>query len=207
MKLKWIFLTVPIGIFLTVAVFVGPIMSDVETPEYKILKTEGNIQLRRYNPMIIALVNVNGTRRDAIGKGFRLLSDYIFGDNVGQRTISDPAGTRESIKIAMTAPVQQQSVDSGWQISFVMPSEYTTGTLPSPTNKLITIRTEDSRDFFTITFSGLNSDQNIEKNQNILSKYLEVNNISTSSKPIYAIYNPPLTLPFLRRNEILIARD
>ena len=207
MKLKWIFLTVLIGIFLTAAVFVGPIMSDVETPEYKILKTEGNIQLRRYNPMIIALVNVKGTRRDAIGKGFRLLADYIFGDNVGQRTISDPAGTRESIKIAMTAPVQQQSVDSGWQISFVMPSEYTTGTLPSPTNKLITIRTEDSRDFFTITFSGLNSDQNIEKNQNILSKYLEVNNISTSSKPIYAFYNPPWTLPFFRRNEILIARD
>lgn len=207
MKLKWIFLTVPIGIFLTAAVFVGPIMSDVETPEYKILKTEGNIQLRRYNPMIIALVNVNGTRRDAIGKGFRLLADYIFGDNVGQRTISDPAGTRESIKIAMTAPVQQQSVDSGWQISFVMPSEYTTGTLPSPTNKLITIRTEDSRDFFTITFSGINSDQNIEKNQNILSKYLKVNNISTSSKPIYAFYDPPWTLAFLRRNEILIARD
>ena len=207
MKLKWIFLTVPIGIFLTAAVFVGPIMSDVETPKYKILKTEGNIQLRRYNPMIIALVNVNGTRRDAIGKGFRLLADYIFGDNVGQRTISDPAGTRQSIKIAMTAPVQQQSVDSGWQISFVMPSEYTTGTLPSPTNKLITIRTEDSRDFFTITFSGINSDQNIEKNQNILINYLEVNNISTSSKPIYAFYNPPWTLPFLRRNEILIARD
>ena len=155
--------------------------------------------------MIIALVNVNGTRRDAIGKGFRLLADYIFGDNVGQRTISDPAGTRESIKIAMTAPVQQQSVDSGWQISFVMPSEYTTGTLPSPTNKLNTIRTEDSRDFFTITFSGINSDQNIEKNQNILSKYLKVNNISTSSKPIYAFYDPPWTLAFLRRNEILIA--
>ena len=207
MKLKWIFLTVPIGIFLTAAVFVGPIMSDVETPEYKILKTEGNIQLRRYNPMIIALVNVNGTRRDAIGKGFRLLADYIFGDNIGQRTISDPAGTRESIKIAMTAPVQQQSVDSGWQISFVMPSKYTTGTLPSPTNKLITIRTEDSRDFFAITFSGMNSDRNIEENRNIIMKYLEVNNISTSSKPIYAFYNPTWSLPFLSRNEILIERD
>ena len=207
MKLKWIFLTVLIGIFLTAAVFVGPIMSDVETPEYKILKTEGNIQLRRYDPMIIALVNVNGTRRDAIGKGFRLLADYIFGDNVAQRTIIDPAGTRESIKIAMTAPVQQQSVDSGWQISFVMPSEYTIETLPSPTNKLITIRTEDSRDFFTITFSGMNSDQNLKENQNILMRYLEINNISTSKNPIYAFYNPPWTLPFLRRNEILIARD
>ena len=207
MKLKWIFLTVPIGIFLTAAVFVGPIMSDVETPEYKILKTEGNIELRRYDPMIIALVNVNGTRRDAIGKGFRLLADYIFGDNVAQRTIIDPAGTRESIKIAMTAPVQQQSVDGGWQISFVMPSEYTIETLPSPTNKLITIRTEDSSDFFTITFSGVNSDENIEKNQKILINYLKINNISISSKPIYAFYNPPWTLPFLRRNEILIARD
>ena len=207
MKLKWIFFTVPIGIFLTVAVFVGPIMSDVETPGYKILKTEGNIQLRRYDPMIIALVNVNGTRRDAIGKGFRLLADFIFGDNVAQRTIGDPTETRESIKIAMTAPVQQQLVDSGWQISFVMPSKYTTGTLPSPTNKLITIRTEDSRDFFTITFSGMNSDQNLEENQNILMKYLEINNILTNTKPVYAFYNPPWTLPFLRRNEILIAKD
>jgi len=116
-----------IGIVLISVVAVGPIMSDVETPNYEVVTAENNIEVRQYKPMIIAEVQMNGRREDAIGDGFRLLADYIFGNNIAQKDIAmtAPVQQQESTKIAMTAPVQQQSTGEDWQISFVMPSEYT----------------------------------------------------------------------------------
>ena len=76
---------------------VGPIMSNVETPKYEGTVLKDNIELRTYAPMIIASVEIKGNRKDAIGEGFRVLADYIFGNNVLDQSIS------------MTAPVQQQS--------------------------------------------------------------------------------------------------
>ena len=124
MKKKWILIAALIGLVLIGAIAAGPIMSDVETPKYQVLETQGNIEIRRYDPMIIAEVQMRGTRKTAVGNGFRLLADYIFGNNVAKRTgpMTAQAQPRESLKIAMTAPVQQQRANDIWQISFVMPS-------------------------------------------------------------------------------------
>jgi len=47
-------------------IFVGiiavPIMSDVEKLDYKVLQSEHNIEIRLYQPMIIAEVDVEGKR-------------------------------------------------------------------------------------------------------------------------------------------------
>ena len=110
MKNRWLVVTAIIGIALIGLVAVGHIMSDVETLNYDIAATENNIEVRRYKPMIVAEVQINGRREDTISNGFRLLADYIFGNNIARRDI------------AMTAPVQQQSIGDDWQISFVMPA-------------------------------------------------------------------------------------
>lgn len=34
-----------------------------------------------YSPIIIAEVQVEGNRKESINKGFKLLADYIFGNN------------------------------------------------------------------------------------------------------------------------------
>ena len=108
MKKKWILIAALIGLVLIGAIAAGPIMSDVETPKYQVLETQGNIEIRRYDPMIIAEVQMRGTRKTAVGNGFRLLADYIFGNNVAKRTgpMTAQAQPRKSLKIAMTAPVQ-----------------------------------------------------------------------------------------------------
>ena len=195
-----------IGIFLVGCVVIGPIMSDVEQPEYQVVATDGNIEIRQYDPMVIANVEMQGEREDSIGDGFRVLADYIFGNNTKEK------------EIAMTAPVQQKatapSVDEmsasaetskkSWSIRFVMPSKYNLKTLPKPKDKRIKLQAIPAKLYIVIRFSGRNSNDNIDQYEEQLSTYVEKNQVSTTGSPIYAFYNPPWTLPPMRRNEILI---
>ena len=206
MKKKWTITAAILGIILVVAVTVGPIMSDVETPNYDVVKSEGNIEIRRYAPMIIAEVKIDGTRKDAIGDGFRLLADYIFGNNLVKEDIAmtAPVQQQKNTKIAMTAPVQQQFETDSWQISFVMPSEYRMDTLPKPVNDLVTLKEVPAKQFVVITFSGTSSDKNVKEHEKKLMKYIRSNHLSVTGSPKYAFYNPPWTLPPMRRNEVMV---
>ena len=195
-----------IALILIVGVLAGPVMSNVEKPDYKVIQTERNIEIRQYEPMIIAEVEVDGKREDAIREGFRLIADYIFGNNTVQRDIAmtAPVQQQESQKIAMTAPVQQQSTGRSWQISFVMPSKYSMETLPEPKNDRVRLKEILTKKFVVIEFSGTNSNENVTEHENQLMNYIEANQIKIIDSPKYAFYNAPWTLPFMRRNEVMI---
>ena len=62
MKKTWIMITSIIALILIVGVLAGPVLSDVEKPDYKVIQSEQNIEIRRYEPMIIAEVEVDGKR-------------------------------------------------------------------------------------------------------------------------------------------------
>ena len=195
-----------IGIALIGAVAAGPIMSDVETPNYEIVESQANIEIRQYKPMIIAEVQMDGERKDAIGDGFRLLAGYIFGNNAIEQDIAmtAPVQQQKSTKIAMTAPVQQQSTGDAWQVSFVMPAEYSMQTLPKPANDRVTLTEIPAKQFVAIRFSGMNTEDNLKEHEQKLMEYVKTNNLSVTGSPKYAFYNPPWTLPFMRRNEVMI---
>ena len=182
-------------------------MSNVEQPNYDVLSSStDDIEIRQYAPMVIAEVEVRGAREEAISDGFRLLADYIFGNNTTQQDIAMTAPVQQQAnkKIAMTAPVQQQSSGDRWKVSFVMPAEYSLATLPEPNNEQVKLKQIPAKDFIAIQFSGTNSKQNITKHERQLLQYIERNNIQTLGSPKYAFYNPPWTLPFMRRNEVMI---
>ena len=206
MKKKWTMITSIIALILIVGVLAGPVMSDVEKPDYKVFQSEQNIEIRQYEPMIIAEVEVDGKREDAIRDGFRLLADYIFGNNTVQQVISmtAPVQQKENQKIAMTAPVQQQSMGKSWRMSFVMPSKYSMDSLPVPNNNRVRLKEILTKKFVVIEFSGTNSNENVTKHENQLMNYIEANQINIIGSPKYAFYNAPWTLPFLRRNEVMI---
>ncbi len=206
MKKKWTMITSIIALILIVGVLAGPVMSDVEKPDYKVIQSEQNIEIRHYEPMIIAEVEVDGKREDAIGDGFRLLADYIFGNNTVQQVISmtAPVQQKENQKIAMTAPVQQQSTGKSWRMSFVMPSKYSMDSLPVPNNNRVRLKEILTKKFVVIEFSGTNSNENVIEHENQLMNYIEANQIKINGSPNYAFYNPPWSLPFLRRNEVMI---
>ena len=186
------------------AAMIGPIMSNVEVPAYKILKKEQNIEIRQYPPLIIAEVKTAGSRQASIGDGFRILADFIFGNNEGEKQLSmnGPITQQEGIKIAMTAPVQQEKTDTEWAISFIMPSKFSIDTIPNPINDRIKIIQIPSKRYAVITFSGRSTEANLTKHTNELEIYMNGSSYSKVGNAKYAFYNPPWTLPFLRRNEV-----
>ena len=204
MKKKWTMITSIIALILIVGVLTGPVMSNVEKPDYKVIQSEQNIEIRQYEPMIIAEVEVDGKREDAIRDGFRLIADYIFGNNTVEQNISMTAPVQQKEKIAMTSPVQQQLAGKSWQISFVMPSEYSMESLPVPNNNRVRLKEILAKKFVVIEFSGSNSNENVIGHENQLMKYIKANQINIIGSPKYAFYNAPLTLPLLRRNEVMI---
>jgi len=204
MKKTWTMITSIIALFLIVGVLAGPVISNVEKPDYKIIQSEQNIEIRQYEPMIIAEVEVDGKREDAIRDGFRLIADYIFGNNTVEQNISMTAPVQQKEKIAMTSPVQQQLAGKSWQISFVMPSEYSMESLPVPNNNRVRLKEILAKKFVVIEFSGSNSNENVIGHEIQLMKYIKANQINIIGSPKYAFYNAPLTLPLLRRNEVMI---
>lgn len=187
------------------ALATGPIMSNVETPSYKVIQSKGKIEIREFDPMVIAEVQVVGRRKDAISSGFKLLADYIFGNNISQENIDTTATIQRpaSEKIAMTAPVQQQLANNSWLVSFVMPSEYNLEDLPKPKNVEVKLKNVPVKRFVTIQFSGTSSDENLAKHKKLLVEFIKTNGISVTGASKYAFYNPPWTLPLMRRNEVM----
>ena len=60
------------------------------------------------------------------------------------------------------------------------------------------------RRFAAIRFSGLPNNGKLRKQVARLEMLISKKELNTISVPAYAFYNPPWTLPFLRRNEVLI---
>lgn len=205
MKKKWI-VTLSVCSVLIGCSLLGSLMSNVEQPTYQVESSLDSFEIRRYAPMILAEVTLDGSREESISAGFRLLADYIFGNNVVEQRIAmtAPVEQKRSKKIAMTAPVQQQEANGTWTVSFVMPAQYSMKTLPKPIDKRVLLREVSAKRYVAITFSGTSSEANIKEHEKRLQAYVDANQLSSVGSPKYAFYNPPWTLPFLRRNEILI---
>jgi len=184
----------------------GLVANDVETPSYKVVASEGQIEIRQYGAMIVAEANVEGERGNAIGNGFRVIADYIFGNNLASKNVAmtAPVTQQSNETIAMTAPVTQQSDGASWKVRFVMPSEYTLVTLPQPKNPEVQLIEVPSSRFVAIQFSGFGNQKSLDEHTEQLLGYLEREGLRPLGQPTYAFYNAPWTLPFMRRNEVMI---
>jgi hypothetical protein len=184
----------------------GPIMSRVEQPEYKVTSSKGSIEVRKYGAMIAAEVEVKGERKAAINEGFRLIAAYIFGANEPNAKIAMTAPVQQQGKqsIAMTAPVTQQARDGIWTVRFIMPKSWTLETLPAPTDERIKLLPVPAKRMVVIRFSGTADDGLVATKTAELRKYAADHKLSVTDEPLLAFYNPPWTLPFFRRNEVMM---
>jgi len=181
----------------------------VEEPKYSVLEKSPPFELRSYAPMIVAEVQVEGDLDEASGQGFRLIAAYIFGQNQVSEKIAmtTPVAVEEqtskSAKIAMTTPVNIESKAGQWLVSFVMPSEYTMDSLPKPLNSKVQLRQIPAVKKAVITFSGFYNSQKVAEKTIELEEWMKTKNLQATSVSKFARYNPPWTLPFMRRNEIM----
>lgn len=192
----------------------------IDQPQYTVIKQNKNYEIRQYDPYIIAQTQVQGDYRQAASLGFRILADYIFGNNTKQSTVqmTAPVGIKESQKVDMTAPVtisESESIDmttpvtitkdqQDYTVSFVMPFNYTLQTLPKPNNPQVEIKTQPARKVAALKFSWYAGPQRVEAKKQELLNLLGQDGVATKGTPEYAGYDAPLTAPWLRRNEIII---
>jgi hypothetical protein len=200
-------------VFLTSILIASTVMAT-EEPKFSIIEKSEPFELRTYAPQLVAEVKVEGDLDAASSQGFRLIAAFIFGQNQVSEKISMtvPVGieTAQSTKIAMTVPVGiEASKDSAkgvnqWVFSFVMPSEYTMATLPKPVNPLVTIRELPAQKRAAITFSGFYNEAKVLEKTRALEEWIKSKQLQAIGSPQFARYNPPWSIPFMRRNEILI---
>jgi hypothetical protein len=193
---------------LTVAAALAPtvIAMASDEPAYSVELKDGDFEIRRYEPLLAAEVTVPGERSAAISQGFRLLADFIFGNNTTKTKIemTAPVTQQPSEKIAMTVPVTQQAAGSEWKVRFIMPAAYTAETLPAPKDQRVRIVAEPAKRFAVIRFSGWSSESNLSEHRALLEAWVKSKGLPAAGPPVAAFYNPPWSLPFLRRNEYLI---
>ena len=180
-----------------------------EQPSYQVVLKEDNKEIRKYESHIIAKTTITGDFKDAQSKGFRILAGYIFGKNKSQESIPMTAPVvqgPQSEKISMTAPVVIAPAENkSWTMTFSMPSHFTLKTLPLPTDKRVEIEVVKERFVAAITYSGFwGEERNREEASKLLTWIKSYADYEVISAPMFAGYNPPWTLPFLRRNEMLI---
>jgi hypothetical protein len=195
--------------------FAGGNAVATEEPKYEVVKNYPEFELRDYAPYLVAETEVSGEFDDVGGKAFRILVDFISGNNQRRQSIEmtapvnqQPKAT-EGEKIAMTAPVTQrpkagQGDRNAYLIHFVMPSKYTLDTLPMPLDPRIRIREEPGKVMAVKKYSGRWTTENYLENETLLKKAVEEAGLTPLAAPVYARYNAPFTPWFLRRNEVMI---
>tara|TARA_X000000950_G_scaffold34401_1_gene36949 strand:- start:746 stop:1345 length:600 start_codon:yes stop_codon:yes gene_type:complete len=161
----------------------------IEEPEYQMEKAwdAEQIEIRAYAARVMAVTDM---AEDPNG-GFRVLAGYIFGGNA------------EEQKIAMTAPVQQ-SMAGETEMAFMMPAEYALEDLPQPEDQRVSFREAPAYTAAVIRFSGWASVEKADENWLQLRRFLIAEGIDITGEPTLNQYNPPWTLPFMRRNEIIV---
>ncbi len=216
------------GVLLTSTLLISGAAMATEEPDYTVLSKTENFELRRYEKQLVAQTWVSGDQNAASRTGFKVLAGYIFGDNtapsgesskismtapVAMKFEARQSATKKngaSQKIAMTAPVSikqehQQQNDGKWRVQFTMPSQYSMQTLPKPNNPDITIIEVPPQTYGVIKFSGLAGTEKVAAKTAELQSWMQMQKLTIIGTPELARYNPPWTLPFMRRNEVMIA--
>jgi hypothetical protein len=189
--------------------FAGETAMSYEQPDYTVLYTNGEVEYRQYEPYLVSetvIANV-ASYNDAGSEGFRRLFRYITGANKSQAKISmtAPVAQAPSQKISMTVPVQQAESSDGWRVAFMLPTEYTLKTAPVPTDKRVYVRQVPGRVIAVLKFYGRWTERNYANNQDALLKTIDAEDITAMGEVQRAAYNAPYTLPFMRRNEVMVA--
>ena len=179
-----------------------------EEPPFTVELAQGAFELRQYPPLVVAEVSVTGERKEAAGKGFRLLARYIFGGNTGKQGIAMTAPVIQAPAagetISMTAPVLQTGGNGHWTVRFVMPRGSKLETMPQPNDPQVHLHLLAAARMAVVRFSGLAGKDDVAANTAALMRFIKDRHLQATGSPALAQYNPPWTLWFLRRNEVMI---
>ena len=161
-------------------------------PQYKLLHSQNNIEIRQYDEYVVARTSISNNADENDNNMFRNLAGYIFGNNKSEKSIP------------MTAPVTTYDDGSDYHMIFYMLEANSIDDLPLPNGKNVELETMRLDKCAVLKFSWTTRESRVEKFKEELVKYLDDNDYETISPFMLNRYDPPWTLPFMRRNEIIV---
>ena len=182
-----------------------------EEASYQLLREQGQFDIRRYEPLLVATTRVDSDFDEAGEQAFRRLFSYISGDNRDSQeiamTIPVIASERPANEIEGFAITQQPDPETdnrGWRFMFVLPAGFTLQNAPEPADERVRLEQLPARKVAVLQYSGSWDIGQFDDHADRLLQWLRELNLQADSAPRLAAYDPPLALPFLRRNEIMI---
>jgi hypothetical protein len=189
-------------------------VNTVEEAAYDVLMAEDKYELRLYEPMVVAETYIEDDFDNAGNQAFRKLFGYISGDNTASSeiamtapVIANPGESGKGEKLDMTVPVLEQKSEQGWRYVFVLPAGYSIQTAPEPLNEDVKLASQPQKRVAIVRYSGSWNEEAMDEQTIQLKQWIAANGLTAVSEPRWAGYNPPWTLPFLRRNEVMIDVD
>lgn len=167
-----------------------------EEARYQVEVTDGDFEVRHYAARVQAETVLNAAPWErSLNDGFDRLASYIFGGNA------------KGEKIAMTTPVMITigATDRATRsVAFKMPDSHPLETLPEPSDRRITLRRVPPRRVAALSFSGrYGGEPPLRKKQELIGR-VRAAGLLPIGDVTFAGYDAPWTLPWLRRNEVLI---
>ena len=184
---------------------------STEEASYVVLDDQEEFQLREYAGLVVVETTVNAEFDQAGNEAFGRLFGYISGENQASQKIAMTApvlatedNSADGESIDMTAPVIADQTSDGWRYTFVLPNSYTLANAPIPTNTKVRLVEIEPKLVAVLRYSGTWDEDDFRDNSARLQSWISENQLELLSLPRVAGYDPPWTIPFLRRNEVMI---
>jgi DNA gyrase inhibitor GyrI len=158
-----------------------------ETASYRVVRTDGDYELREYPTLAIVQTPMRGA-----DDSFMRLFRYIDGQNVATQ------------KIAMTTPVFMTGGATNASMAFVMPKTMKVEEVPQPGNPKLAVSSIPAGQFAVMRFSGGRNTGNETNAVATLTAWLQREKLTSTGEPIFGYFDPPWTPPFMRRNEVML---
>lgn len=161
-------------------------------PIHETLISDGGFEIRRYPALLVLETIQQGTRDRALGNGFGVLADYMFGEG------------RDGDEIAITMPVLAEAMPGdGWRIRFLLPQGVARDSLDPP-GPGVSITEIPAREIATIVVPGQPTDRLFAAKASELRRWIAAKGRGAANGVEHAYYNSPLKPGTTMPNELFV---
>ncbi|MFD1511993.1 SOUL family heme-binding protein [Halomarina rubra] len=193
---------------------------SVAVVPYTTVETVDGVEIRAY-PASVVVETTAPTEDEAYAR----LERYRSGANEPRADVpmATPVSTHVGVReregrvlapirvggeaVASTVPVRSTTADDRVTVGITLPEGYTVERAPRPTNAEVTVRADPPRTLAVRPFSWWATDDRTESQEAALLSALDGTGLEQTGAPVLFRYDPPLTPPFLRQNEVAVAVD
>lgn len=181
-----------------------------EEPKFTVIDAVDDVEIRRYEEALLAQVTVPGEHDQALNTAFTILAGYIYGQNQSDERLSMTSPVfqqqEDGERMSMTVPVLQSKSGNGWTVSFFLSNDMRVEDAPVPNDASIALVVEPETVLAALRYTGNNDvDARNAAKEQLLSALSRQQRWRVVQDVVWAQYDQPFAIPFLKRNEAHVA--